>query len=102
LSICAGARAGRVRNFVAIAAFPPRDFLIKAPREGRIRLLAGGEETWGANGPLAETGALLRRHTPNYPSHLIPGEGHFFMLNAEAETKAILQGWGNALDAAKN
>ena len=52
------------------------------------------------HGTLAETESLLRHRTRNYASHLIPGEGHFFMLGAEAETKAVLQGWVRTLESA--
>ncbi|MEM9281854.1 MAG: alpha/beta hydrolase [Verrucomicrobiota bacterium] len=84
-------------GYICIAAFPPDDVLARIPRTGRIRLVAGGDESFVKNRALQRVEHSLKRRLPDYSSHLIADHGHFFMLGAEPETKKLLKQWNAQL-----
>jgi len=84
-------------GFICMAAYPPAKIVPRSPIDGRIRLVAGGDESFVKNRVLQRAELKLKRRTVDYESRLIAGEGHFFMLSAEEETKAALQSWDDEL-----
>lgn len=80
-------------GYICLAAYPPKDATYRSPRNGRIRLVAGGDEVFVKSGELNQSERSLKRRTPNYSSILIPNQDHFFMLGAEDTTKNILKKW---------
>ncbi len=83
----------RYAGYICLAAYPPKEVVPRSPRAGRIRLLAGGNESFVKNNALGFAELSLKRRTPDYQSHLIPDEDHFFMLSSEEETKQLLKRW---------
>ena len=88
-------------GFVCLAAYPPQGVVSRSPRDGRIRLVAGGDEHFVKNNLLRRLELSLKRRTADYSSCLIPDQDHFFMLSAEKNTKKILQEWNSELQIRK-
>ena len=80
-------------GFICLAAYPPKDVLADSPAHGRIRMMAGEEEAFVKKRWLRRAEDRLKQRTPDCVSRLIPNQGHFFMLGAEAATKEVLQEW---------
>ncbi len=92
-------KPGRYAGFICMAAYPPKDALATIPRNGRVRLIAGGREGFVVDGTLKRSEAILRKRAPDYASMLIPNEDHFFMLSSEKATKKVLRSWVAELGA---
>ncbi|MGJ8655839.1 MAG: alpha/beta fold hydrolase [Akkermansiaceae bacterium] len=90
-------RPGSYAGFICLAAFPPKDVIPVSPRDGRIRVVAGGDEVFVKNGMLGRAEDRLKRRTADYVSHLIADSGHFFMLSAEEATTVVLRKWNETL-----
>lgn len=80
-------------GYICLAAYPPKDTLASIPRDGHIRLLAGGDEVFVKDNTLARAELAIKRRVADYSSQLIPGHDHFFLLTAEEKTKKIICGW---------
>jgi len=94
-------RSRSYAGFVCLAAYPPQGIVSRSPRDGRIRLVAGGDEHFVKNNLLRRLELSLKRRTMDYSSRLVPGQDHFFMLGAEKATKKILQDWNTELQTGK-
>ena len=92
---------GAYMGFVCMAAFPPEVVMGHLPRDGRIRLVAGGDEGFVRSGVLRRGEIRLKRRVSDYSSVLIPDAGHFFMLSAEEETGKVLERWDGELQSGR-
>lgn len=80
-------------GYICMAAYPPNDTLDNLPRDGRIRVIAGGDEDYVKNQTLKKSEVHLNLKVKDYTSHIVADEDHFFMLSAEEETQKHLQQW---------
>ncbi len=87
----------RYAGLIVLGAVPPDDALPRLPRAGRVRLLAGADETFVRDRVLDRAELALRRRVPDYESRLIPGADHFFWLSHEEAATAQLRAWARAL-----
>jgi len=86
-------------GYICLAAFPPDKVMPKLPLEGKIRVVVGGDESFVKNGKLRRSEIKLKGRIKDYKSRLIANHGHFFMLSAEEETKAILKRWNEEISS---
>jgi len=86
-------RSATYSGFICMAAYPPDGVINKIPRDGKIRLVAGGDELFVKNGKLRRAEIRLKGKIKDFDRTLIPDHGHFFLLSAQEETQKILKKW---------
>lgn len=81
------------RGFICLAAYPPKDALLRLSPECKVRLVAGTEEPFVIDGSLHKVEQTMKRRISDYRSELIPEQDHFFLLSAEERSRKLLQQW---------
>ena len=107
IGLSAGGRGGareyarqphRYLGYIGMAAYVPKDVINVMPQNGRIRFVAGKQETFVTNNVFQRHAIALKKRCPDFQAKLIPEANHFFMLTAEDPTRKLLKQWVDELE----
>lgn len=81
------------RKMICLAAYPRDPALQMASPAMDLRFMAGGDEFFVLDGSFSRGINVLKNRGARVGSYLVPGSGHFFLLQNREETLGILRQW---------
>lgn len=85
------AAPSRFSQLICIGSLPPDNVLRALPKNGMVRLVAGGDEPFVVSGQLHRAFQVVRGVCPDASIQIIPKADHFFLLTQPGPTRAALE-----------